>query len=58
MPIAEIVGASVDMAIEMARDPGVSREPSVTVFEPSLIVRHSTAPPPVRSRVDAPPVGV
>jgi DNA-binding LacI/PurR family transcriptional regulator len=58
MPIAEIVGASVDMAIEMARDPGVSREPSVTVFEPSLIVRHSTAPPPLRSRVDATRVAV
>lgn len=45
MPIAEIVGGGVELGIALARDPGASREPRVTVFEPSLIVRQSTAPP-------------
>ena len=45
MPIAEIVNESVDLAIGFARDPGLSREPRVTVFKPTLVVRQSTAPP-------------
>jgi len=45
MPITEIVGEGVKLAIELARDATASREPRVTVFEPSMVVRESTAPP-------------
>ncbi len=45
MPIVEMVGAGVKLAIELARDSGASREPRTEVFRPSLIVRESTAPP-------------
>ena len=45
MPIAEIVRESVELAIGLARDVTLSREPRVTVFEPTLVVRQSTAPP-------------
>jgi DNA-binding LacI/PurR family transcriptional regulator len=45
MPIAEIVGAGVKLAIELARDTTASREPRITVYEPSLVVRQSTSPP-------------
>ena len=45
MPIAEIVGVGVELAIELGRDATASREPSLKVFEPTLIVRQSTAPP-------------
>lgn len=45
MPIAEIVGAGVKLAIELARDTSASREPRITVYEPSLVVRQSTSPP-------------
>ncbi len=45
MPTREIVVEGLTMAIEMARDPTLSRDPRVTVFEPSLVVRGSTAPP-------------
>jgi DNA-binding LacI/PurR family transcriptional regulator len=48
MPIPEIVIEGVKLALDLARDPTASREPVVKVFEPSLIVRQSTAPPPVR----------
>jgi DNA-binding LacI/PurR family transcriptional regulator len=51
MPIAEIVGRGVELGIALARDLSASREPRRTVFEPSLIVRQSTAPP--RSAVGA-----
>jgi len=44
MPIAEIVGEGVELAVELARDPLASREPRVKVFEPHLVVRESTAP--------------
>ncbi len=47
MPIAEIVHESVELAIGFARDVTLSREPRVTVFEPTLVVRQSTAPPAV-----------
>lgn len=47
MPIAEIVGEGVELAIELGRDASASREPRRKVFEPTLIVRQSTAPPPV-----------
>ena len=55
MPVAEIVGAGVQLAIDLARDPAISREPRRTVFEPSPVVRQSTAPPPTRLRRVAPP---
>ena len=45
MPIAEIVNESVELAIAFARDPGLSREPRVTVFKPTLVVRQSTGRP-------------
>jgi DNA-binding LacI/PurR family transcriptional regulator len=45
MPIGEIVGEGVELAIEMGRDPTASRAPRRKVFEPTLIVRQSTAPP-------------
>ena len=45
MPIAEIVEEGVRLAIELARDPTASRGAGVTVKQPSLIVRQSTAPP-------------
>jgi DNA-binding LacI/PurR family transcriptional regulator len=45
MPIAEIVNESVELAIGFARDPGLSREPQVTVFKPTLVVRQSTSRP-------------
>jgi DNA-binding LacI/PurR family transcriptional regulator len=48
MPIAEIVAEGVKLAIDLARHTSASREPGVKVFEPSLIVRHSTAPPAAR----------
>ena len=46
MPIAEMVGGAVRLAIELARDRDASRAPRLEVFEPELIVRESTAPPP------------
>jgi DNA-binding LacI/PurR family transcriptional regulator len=45
MPIAEIVNESVELAIGLARDPDLSREPRVTVFKPTLVVRQSTGRP-------------
>jgi DNA-binding LacI/PurR family transcriptional regulator len=45
MPITEIVNESVELAIGFARDPGLSREPRVTVFKPTLVVRQSTGRP-------------
>jgi DNA-binding LacI/PurR family transcriptional regulator len=45
MPIAEIVGKGVALAIELGRDATASREPHRQLFEPRLIVRQSTAAP-------------
>lgn len=45
MPLAEIVTEGVRLAIELARDQTASRQPRVTRFRPTLIVRQSTAPP-------------
>jgi DNA-binding LacI/PurR family transcriptional regulator len=45
MPAAQIVAEGVRIAVELATDPTASREPSVICFEPTLIVRESTAPP-------------
>jgi DNA-binding LacI/PurR family transcriptional regulator len=49
MPTREIVAEGVRIAVELARDAGASREPRVTYYEPTLIVRESTAPPALRS---------
>lgn len=45
MPMTEIVREAVRLAVERPRDPRASREPWITRFKPSLIVRQSTAPP-------------
>jgi DNA-binding LacI/PurR family transcriptional regulator len=45
MPIAEIVGEGVELAIELGRDPSLSREPRRKYFDPKLVVRQSTARP-------------
>ena len=46
MPIAEMVREAVGTAIELARRSGAPRpEPTKEVFEPRLVVRHSTASP-------------
>ena len=45
MPTHDIVGEGVRLAVEMARDASASRGPSIKYFEPTLIVRESTAPP-------------
>jgi DNA-binding LacI/PurR family transcriptional regulator len=45
MPISEIVGHAVAQAVALARDGDTQRRPSRTVYEPTLIVRDSTAPP-------------
>jgi DNA-binding LacI/PurR family transcriptional regulator len=45
MPTTEIVAEAVRTAIELARDGAASRAPRITVFEPTLVVRESTAPP-------------
>jgi DNA-binding LacI/PurR family transcriptional regulator len=45
MPISEIVRHAVARAVALARDPNATREPSIEIFEPTLIVRDSTAPP-------------
>jgi DNA-binding LacI/PurR family transcriptional regulator len=45
MPIAEIVADGVKLAIDLARDTSASRDSQVRVFEPTLIVRQSTAAP-------------
>jgi len=48
MPISEIVGHAVAQAVALARDGGdPQRRPSRTVYEPTLVVRDSTAPPPI-----------
>jgi DNA-binding LacI/PurR family transcriptional regulator len=46
MPISEIVRHAIDRAVALARNPTVDREPHLEVFQPTLIVRESTAPPP------------
>lgn len=46
MPVAEIVSEAVQTAIESARDPSRPRGPGRSSYQPSLVVRASTAPPP------------
>jgi len=46
MPITAMVKEAVGTAIGFARDPAsAAAEPVKVVFEPSLVVRESTAPP-------------
>jgi DNA-binding LacI/PurR family transcriptional regulator len=45
MPISEIVRLAIARAVALARDPDASREPTLDVIKPSLIVRDSTAAP-------------
>jgi Transcriptional regulators len=44
MPMTEIVREAVQLAVKRPRNPRDSREPGITLFKPSLIVRQSTAP--------------
>jgi len=53
MPIAEIVGEGVELAIELGRDASASRAPRRKLFEPKLVVRQSTARP-AADRADEP----
>jgi DNA-binding LacI/PurR family transcriptional regulator len=46
MPSREIVGEGLDIAIELARNPGHRSERTVRVIPPELVIRQSTAPPP------------
>jgi DNA-binding LacI/PurR family transcriptional regulator len=50
MPIGKIVGHAINLAVAMARDPEATREPSLEIFPPELIIRDSTAPPARRRR--------
>jgi DNA-binding LacI/PurR family transcriptional regulator len=45
MPSREIVAEGVRMAVEYSQNPGAARGPFTRYFEPTLIVRDSTAPP-------------
>jgi DNA-binding LacI/PurR family transcriptional regulator len=45
MPISEIVGHAVNQAVALAREGDTRQRPSRTVYEPSLVVRDSTAAP-------------
>jgi hypothetical protein len=46
MPTDEIVAEAVRIAIDSVRDRSLLQSPSKTVFDPTLILRASTAPPP------------
>jgi DNA-binding LacI/PurR family transcriptional regulator len=43
MPIAEIIGEAVELAVGLARDPNASRAPRIRVYRPMLVMRDSTA---------------
>ena len=45
MPTHDIVAEGVRRAVEMAQGGGGAREPGITFFEPTLVIRESTAPP-------------
>ena len=45
MPTQEIVGEAVRVAIELSRDSSLSRAPSRTTYEPTLVARASTMRP-------------
>lgn len=48
MPTVEIVSEGVRVAVDLAHDPSASRAPRLTSYEPTLVVRDSTAPPKMR----------
>ncbi len=52
MPIGEMIREGVRLATELARNPSMSRRPHVTSFEPTLVVRQSTAAPTEGSRAE------
>jgi len=45
MPTHDIVAEGVRLAVAMAQAGGGGREPRIAYFEPTLVVRESTAPP-------------
>jgi DNA-binding LacI/PurR family transcriptional regulator len=45
MPTREIVAEGFRAAVELARDPSAPRTPRIKFYEPTLVVRESTAPP-------------
>jgi DNA-binding LacI/PurR family transcriptional regulator len=45
MPTREIVAEAFRTAVELARDSTASRAPRIRFYEPTLVVRESTAPP-------------
>jgi len=47
MPITEMVREGVRQAVGFAQDPTAPREARIQSFDPTLVVRESTAPPPV-----------
>ena len=57
MPTTEIVAEAVTTAMELVRDRAASRAPRRTVFEPTLVVRESTAPPSPGARAAVVPAG-
>jgi DNA-binding LacI/PurR family transcriptional regulator len=50
MPTTKIVNYAINLAVRLARDPDASREPSLEIFAPELIIRESTARPVRRRR--------
>jgi DNA-binding LacI/PurR family transcriptional regulator len=44
MPTSAIVARAIACAVALVRDPTTAREPGVELFEPTLVVRDSTAP--------------
>ncbi len=50
MPIPEVTGQGVRLAIQFARDASLPQDASRTLFEPTLTVRQSTAPPATSTR--------
>ena len=48
MPTTEIVAEAVRTAVALVADRAATPAPIRTIFEPTLIVRRSTAPPPGR----------
>ena len=45
MPTREIVSEGFRTAVELARDSSASRAPRIKFYEPTLVIRESTAPP-------------
>jgi len=54
MPTTEIVAEAVRTAVTLISDRSATRTPVRTIFEPTLVIRGSTAPPPRRPGMTAP----